>query len=96
MDKNEFITFYKLLAMANSYAPSNAGHVIISNYIEDEGNDYHKIHSTEFLNMISMLPGYYRHCLKWAIDYYVNKYSVVIITKEDPNAMQNTKVITIY
>ena len=42
MDKSEFIGFYKLLIASNSYAPSNIGHAIISSYIEDEGNDYHK------------------------------------------------------
>lgn len=96
MDKSEFIGFYKLLIASNSYAPSNIGHAIISSYIEDEGNDYHKAHSTEFISIISMLPRYYEYYLKWALDYYVNKYSLVIITQEDPNAIHSTKVITIY
>lgn len=96
MDKAEFIGFYKTLVKANSFVPSNIGHAIISSYIEDEGTDYHKTHSTEFLSIISMSPWLYEHCLKWVLDYYSNKYSVVVITQEDPNAIQGTKVITIY
>lgn len=95
MDRDEFIGFYKLLLQGYMYTPSNAGGAIISSYITDEGNDYQKTHNTEFLSILSMLPGYYKHCLRWAIDYYINKYSVVVITKEDPNS-NSTQVITIY
>ena len=96
MDRDKFIGFYKLILMHGGYIPSNAGHAIITSYIEDEGNEYHKEHITEFLSVISLISRHYRHCLKWALDYYSNKYSVVIITQEDPNAMKGAKVITIY
>ena len=95
MDKKEFIRCYKDTLL---FTPSSthSGVEIIKNYIAEEGNDYHKIHLNDFLGLLN-IPPLYTHCLQWAIDYFVNKYSVVIITDEDPNVpMKHAKVITIY
>lgn len=91
MDKETFIAHYKGVLGGTS-----DGVEIIRNYIMDEGNSYHKEHITDFLKLL-YIPPLYKHCLQRAIEYYVVKFSIVVVTKQDPNtSMPNTEVVTIY
>ena len=97
MDKPTFVEYYKHI-LKDTLSDQRYGLEIVSAYIMDEGNDYQKTHVKDFLNLM-YIPPLYAHCLQRAIDYYVDKFSVVVVTaKPDPyvSSMNSEKVVTIY
>lgn len=94
MDKELFISCYKKVLSGNLIESKTNGLGIITAYIQEKGTDFHREHISEFIPLLQM-PPVYKHCLQWAIDYYVSKYSVVIISLLDPNSTQE-HIISIY
>lgn len=94
MDKELFISCYKKILSGNLIESKTYGLGIITAYIQEKGTDFHREHISEFIPLLQM-PPVYKHCLQWVIDYYVSKYSVVIISLSDPNSTQE-HIISIY
>ena len=94
MDKEFFISCYKKVLLSDVIESKTHGLAIITSYIQEKGTDFHREHISEFIPLLQV-PPVYKHCLQWAIDYYVSKFSVVIISLSDPNSIQE-HIISIY
>lgn len=95
MGREDFISLYKQILERPTRRLNQV--VLLKNYIEDAGNETQKKCSDTFITMIANLPPLFLHCLEYAIDYYVIKYSVVKLVKFDPNMPGNgEKIISIF
>ena len=94
MDRELFISCYKKVLLSDFIESNTNGLAIITSYIQEKGTDFHREHISEFIPLLQSTL-VYKYCLQWAIDYYVSKYSDVIISLSDPNSTQE-HIISIY
>lgn len=94
MDKEEFLSLYRRV-LNYGWQATDFGVVLLRTYIEEQGTEKHNQYKEEFIAIIAAIPPLYKHCLAHVIDYYVNKFSVVKLIKNDPNAQGET-IILVY
>lgn len=95
MDRENFVSLYNEILKGNT--GNNPGITLIRQYIQEEGSKEQEESSDLFLNVIAALPPLYQHCLNHVLDYYVNKFSVVKIIKQDLNSLINVEqIILVY
>ena len=86
MDKESFLVLYRDILKTNDWT---TGFNLIKTYICEEGNEQQKENGTTFLNIVTVLPPLYKHCLNHVIEHYINKFSVVRIIQHDPNSLND-------
>lgn len=95
MDRENFVSLYNEILKGNT--GNSSGLTLIRQYIQEEGSKEQEESSDLFLNVIAALPPLYQHCLNHVLDYYVNKFSVVKIIKQDLNSLINVEqIILVY
>lgn len=95
MDKENFVSLYNEILKGD--AGGNLGSTLIRQYIQEEGSKEQNEDSGLFLNIIAAIPPLYQHCLNHVLDYYVNKFSVVKIVKQDLDWLApGEKIILVY